>query len=109
MDKKQIKDAIVAALRPLEPEKVIMFGSCATDTMKKDSDVDLYVVSKEDFLPQSYADNMRHYKKYSRPLKALKREIALDLLIHTRSMNRIFEQNNSSFAREILQNGEQLL
>ena len=109
MDKKYITDAIIAALQPLDPEKVILFGSCATDTMRDDSDVDVYVVSKEDFIPKNYAENMQHYKKYSRPLKALKREIAVDLLVHTRSMNQIFEQNGSSFAKEILQKGERVL
>ena len=109
MDKKYIIKALITALQPLDPEKVILFGSCATDTMSDDSDVDIYVVSKENFIPKNYAENMQHYKKYSRPLKELKREIALDLLVHTRVMNQIFEQNDSSFAKEILQKGERLL
>ena len=77
--------------------------------MTDDSDVDIYVVSKENFIPKSYGENMQHYKKYSRPLKELKREIAVDLLVHTRAMNQLFEKNGSSFAREILHKGERLL
>ena len=109
MDKKYITKTIIAALQPLDPEKVILFGSCATGKMGDDSDVDIYIVSKEDFIPQNYAENMKHYKKYSHPLKKLKREIAVDLLVHTRTMNRVFEENGSSFAKEILQKGERLL
>ena len=60
-------------------------------------------------MPTTYAENMQHYKKYSRPLKKLKQEIPLDLLIHTRAMNRMFERTDSSFAREIMMNGERLL
>lgn len=109
MDKERIKKNIISALQPLEPEKVILFGSYATGSQKDDSDVDIYVVSKENFIPQNYADNMQHYKKYSRTLKVLKQQIAIDLLVHTKAMNQIFEENNSSFARDILQRGERLL
>ncbi len=109
MDKEYLKQSIISALLPLKPEKVILFGSYATGMANDGSDVDIYVVSKEDFIPESYAENMRHYKKYSRSLKLLKREIVLDLLVHTRAMNRIFENNRSSFARDILENGERLI
>jgi|JTFP01.1.fsa_nt_gb predicted nucleotidyltransferase len=109
MDKEYIKKTIVAALSPLEPEKVILFGSYASGTAKQDSDADVYVVSREERIPANYAENMRHYKKYSRPLKDLKREIAIDLIVHTKAMNRIFENERSSFARDILENGERLI
>ncbi|MBW6513064.1 MAG: nucleotidyltransferase domain-containing protein [Desulfuromonadaceae bacterium] len=109
MNKEDIKERIVRALLPLEPEKVILFGSYAQNTQTDDSDVDLYIVSKEDFVPASYAQNIQHYKKYSRPLKELKQKVAVDLLIHTRAMNRIFESSGSSFSREILRSGERLL
>ena len=109
MNKVEITKSIVSALLPLKPEKVILFGSYASDTANDDSDVDLYIVSKEDFLPASYAENIRHYKKYSRPLKQLKKDIPLDLLGHTRAMNRVFESNGSSFARDIMESGERLI
>ncbi len=109
MDKEYIKKVIISALLPLEPEKVILFGSYATGMEHDDSDVDIYVVSKEDHIPASYSENMQHYKKYSRPLKELKHQVALDLLIHTRAMNRVFEHNRSSFARDIIENGERLI
>ena len=109
MDKEQIKNKIISALLPLQPEKVILFGSYAHNAEHDDSDVDIYIVSNEDYLPATYAENMLHYKKYSRPLKKLKQEIPLDLLNHTRVMNRMFESTDSSFAREIKLNGERLL
>ena len=109
MDKEYIKKIVVSALLPLEPEKVILFGSYAKGMEKEGSDVDIYVVSKEDYIPESYTENMRHYKKYTRPLKGLKQQIALDLLVHTKAMNQIFEENRSSFARDIMENGERLI
>jgi predicted nucleotidyltransferase len=75
MDKEYLKKTIVAALLPLEPEKVILFRSYAMGVARDDSDVDIYVVSKVDFIPENYAENIPHYKKYSCPLKILKREV----------------------------------
>ena len=109
MDRNFIKKSIISALEPLTPAKVILFGSSATGKAKDDSDVDIYIVSNEDYIPASYAENMRHYKKYSKPLKALKQDVALDVIVHTRAMNRLFEAGNSSFAREIIRNGERLI
>ena len=43
----RIKDA----LAPLHPEKVILFGSYAWGRPTPDSDIDLYVVTQDDFLP----------------------------------------------------------
>lgn len=109
MNKESIEKQIVAALQPLDPEKVILFGSYARNEMREDSDVDLYIVSKEEFMPSTYAENMQHYKKYSRPLKEMKKILPMDIVVHTRPMNRLFEASNSAFASEILQTGERLI
>jgi predicted nucleotidyltransferase len=109
MDREFIKKSIISALVPLTPAKVILFGSYTSGKAKDDSDADIYIVSNEDYIPASYAENMRHYKKYSRPLKALKQDIALDVIVHTLAMNRLFEDGNSSFACEIIRNGERLI
>lgn len=109
MNKNLLKKAIVAALAPLVPEKVILFGSYAHGKATEDSDIDIYIVSTEDYIPASYAENMQHYKKYSGPLKVLKQVTAMDVIVHTRAMNRLFEEGNSSFAREIITRGERLI
>lgn len=109
MNKQEIIQTIVTALRPLNPEKVVLFGSLAADKTHADSDVDLYIVSQEEFIPASYAENIQHYKKYTSPLKRLKQQIPLDVVVHTRAMNRRFEADGSSFARQIMHNGERIL
>lgn len=109
MKKQEIIQTIVAALRPLNPEKVVLSGSLAANEMHADSDVDLYIVSQEEFIPANYAENMQHYKKYTSPLKRLKQEVPLDVVVHTRAMNRRFELEGSSFARQIMHKGERLL
>jgi uncharacterized protein len=46
VDLKMLKQQIVAALKPLDPEKVILFGSYAYGTPTPDSDLDICIVKK---------------------------------------------------------------
>jgi predicted nucleotidyltransferase len=109
MDIDAIKRDIVVSLHPLNPEKVILFGSYAHGTPADDSDIDLYIVSKENFIPRTYSENMRHYKKYTRVLKHLKEKVPVDIIVHTLEMNRIFEMSDSSFVKEITAKGVRLI
>ena len=43
----KIKKQIVEALKPLNPEKIILFGSYAYGTPTEDSDLDICVVEKD--------------------------------------------------------------
>ena len=109
MKKQEIIQTIVAALQPLNPEKVVLFGSYAANEPHADSDVDLYIVSQEKFIPASYAENIEYYKKYTSPLKQLKQQIPFDVAVHTRTMDRSFEADNSSFACQSMRNGERII
>ncbi|WP_161488104.1 nucleotidyltransferase domain-containing protein [Sedimentisphaera cyanobacteriorum] len=40
----KIKSEIVESLKPLNPEKIILFGSYASGTANEDSDIDLFLV-----------------------------------------------------------------
>ncbi len=52
----EIKSEIIKRLKTLNPEKIILFGSYAYGTPTKDSDIDLYIVTKDDFIPQSFKE-----------------------------------------------------
>jgi len=45
LDIEEIKSEIIKRLEPLNPNKIILFGSYAYGTPHKDSDIDLYIVS----------------------------------------------------------------
>ncbi len=47
IDIEQVKLDIVEALKPLNPEKIILFGSYAYGNPTEDSDLDICVVEKE--------------------------------------------------------------
>ena len=103
-----IKVEIVKRLEPLNPDKIILFGSYAYGTPHQDSDIDLYVVTNDDFIPQSFKESMSIKLKISRAIKDLQKIIPIDIITHTKKMHERFVELNSSFSREILQNGVKL-
>ena len=56
VDIEELKREIVERLRPLDPERVILFGSYAHGNPTEDSDIDLYVVTKDEFVPRSFRE-----------------------------------------------------
>ena len=67
----KVKNQIIEALKPLDPEKVILFGSYAYGEPTADSDIDLYIVTKDDFIPKNYTENMEIYLKYANAMQSI--------------------------------------
>ncbi len=108
-DIETIKEEIIKRLAPLDLEKVVLFGSYANGTATEDSDIDLYVVTKDDFIPQSWREKSDITKKVSRNLRDLRTKFAIDLIVHTKKMYEKFIELNSSFSQEILTEGHPIL
>jgi len=105
IDIEELKKEIKKRLEPLNLEKVILFGSYAYGNPSKDSDIDLYVVTKDEFLPKSWRDKSKIYLKVANSLDDFLKRYPTDLIVHTKAMHQKFIELNSSFAKKILQNG----
>ena len=105
----KVKKQIIEALKPLEPEKVILFGSYAYGKPNENSDIDLYIVTKDNFIPQNFKEKSEIFLRYARRLYELEKVFPIDLIVHTKQMNCKFIELNSSFAREFLEKGIILL
>jgi len=101
----ELKDRISESLRPLRPEKVILFGSWAYGQAAKDSDIDLIVVLDKKEAPKTYRDKMVNRLLVRRALDELNRDYALDLLVYTSSEWRDFQELGSAFSMEIASRG----
>jgi len=73
----ELKHEIVERLKPLDPEKVILFGSYAYGTPNEDSDIDLYVVTKDKFIPQNFNEKNNLYLKVSRLVRDMRKSMLL--------------------------------
>ena len=105
----RLRARIIECLQPLSPELVVLFGSYASGTADADSDIDLYVVTREERIPQDYESRMRLHREVARALSPVSRDKAVDLIVHTHGMHARFLELGSSFARTLTREGVRLL
>jgi predicted nucleotidyltransferase len=108
IDIEDLKVQIVGRLKPLDPLMIILFGSCAQGTWNEQSDIDLYIVTKDDFIPKSFHQKMEIKMDAANALNDLQKHIDFDLIVHTKMMSEHFMQNKSVFASEIFAKGIRL-
>jgi len=102
IDIEKIKLEIIERLKPLNPSKIILFGSYAYGTPNTDSDIDLYIVTNDDFMPKTWREKNEIYKKVSINIRDIRDIVAIDLIVHTKQMYKKFIDFNKPFANEIL-------
>lgn len=100
-----VKNEIIENLRTIDPAKVILFGSYAYGSPNQDSDIDLYIVTKEDFIPATYEENLQIKKRVYLALSKFRKKYASDILVHTLPVHQKFIELGSSFSKEIMQKG----
>lgn len=98
----QLKIEIVEQLKPLKPNKIILFGSYAYGTPNEESDIDLFLLKDNLTL-----DNTREYSREAK-MKILnlikKYKIGFDILS---APTKYIEQREDYFYKiDILQNGK---
>ncbi len=92
-------------LSELNPYLVLLFGSYAYGTPDQDSDIDLLVVTNDEYMPTSFREKTELYMKVNEYIRETAKEVAIDLIVHTKPMYQKFIELNSSFSKEILSKG----
>ena len=92
---------ILHELETVDIMKIILFGSTASDTDNNKSDIDLLIVLDDNFCPQTYEERMEYRLKIRRKLRAINRQVAIDLLIYTIPEYELIKENMNSFFKEI--------
>ncbi len=105
----EIENEIIERLKPLDPEMIVLFGSYAYGEPNEDSDIDLYIVTKDEYMPHSWKDKSNLRLKYSQQLLDFRIKYPVDLIVYTRPMHKKFIEMNSSFSRELMNKGARLL
>ena len=100
-----VKNEIIDFLRPIDPEKVILFGSYAYGIPDADSDIDLYIVTKETIIPETFEENLQIKKRVYQALDKFRKKYASDIIVHTMPAHQKFIELGSSFSIEIMQKG----
>ncbi|WP_082116721.1 nucleotidyltransferase domain-containing protein [Kiritimatiella glycovorans] len=89
-------------------EKVVLFGSRARGASGEDSDIDILVVTTDDFIPRNYDQKSEVYLRVANRIKDIRRKYPVDIIVHTRPMHKRFLSMNSVFCGDILREGRVL-
>jgi predicted nucleotidyltransferase len=96
---------VTQSLQHLNVSKIVLFGSYAKGTQTEDSDIDLLVVTNDNYVPGSFAQKMEIKLKIANALNTLRRYADIDLIVHTKPMYEQFILLNSGFKKEIISSG----
>ncbi len=99
---------LIEKLKQTKPEKIILFGSYAYGEPSPDSDLDILVVTSDEFIPASFREKSQIYLNVSKAISEIKMKFPVDLIVHTKFMHKRFVEINSLFAQEILTKGKVL-
>ena len=100
----KIKNEIIERLKPLEPDKIILFGSYAYGTPNEESDIDLFLLKEDLELDKSREYEIEAYKLLGDLIRRYK--IGFDILSAPTSY--IKERKDHFYREEILKNGKVL-
>jgi uncharacterized protein len=99
-------DEITRILKDKGAEKVILFGSYAYGNPDEHSDLDLLVITPEDFIPQTNRQTMDIYHRYNSGIRKFRESISIDLLVYTHAMFDAIMTAPNSFFKEIDEKGK---
>jgi len=109
IDIEVLKLEIIESLKSLNLNRIILFGSYAYGSPSRDSDIDLYVVTNDEYTPKNWEEKSNLIQQVSPSLSELRNRFPIDLIVHTKEMNKEFMKLNSYFSKEILSKGSVLL
>ena len=104
-ENKSYLPSVVEKLKTIGIHKIILFGSLAYGETHSDSDIDLIVVTNDDYLPRSYKEKSDIYLKVSSLLEDIVEKIPIDLIVYTKPMYNKFNELGSLFSKEVSQKG----
>ena len=97
----QIISSITDTLKEEGVEKIILFGSYAYGMPGDESDLDIIVVTKDNFIPITNRERMELHHKYNILIKKFRRVIPIDMLVYTKLMYQKLLESGSLFTTEV--------
>ncbi len=86
MTKNELITHITNVLKTLNVNKVILFGSYSKGEQTDNSDIDLLVITNDNFIFSSFAQKMETKLKIGSALYKLREFADIDLIVHTKPM-----------------------
>lgn len=98
----QVKKSLIE----LNPYLILLFGSYAYGEPNDESDIDLLVVTNDNYMPQNYDERLMVQLKVSKHIFNFSKQVPIDLIVFTKPMYQKFIDQKSSFSNEIISKGK---
>lgn len=93
---------IISIIRRINPEKIYLFGSYATESSDEQSDIDLLIIAP------SHERPLERRLKLRRMLSEYDRKFGLDLLVYTPDEFEMLAKETSSFIYSAIKQGKKI-
>ena len=94
---KEVGEFVDRIKKAYGPDKIILFGSVATEKSKECSDIDIIIIKETE---KNFWERLREISKYC------SREIGMDVLVYTPEEFEKLSQNRKFFEQEVLVKGK---
>ncbi len=91
--------------KKINPYRIYLFGSYATGNSNADSDIDLLVVTNDNFIPASIGELTNIRLRVSKAIEDFRYKIPIDIIVHTKPMNDNFFLQKSAISKQITEKG----
>ena len=109
MNKEEYINLIIEKLKnTINPYKIILFGSYAYGNPTKDSDIDIIVVTNDDYFPKNHREKSDLNLKVSNCLTEIIAQIPIDIIVYSKPMYKKFIEMKSMFSKKVLRSGKVL-
>jgi len=103
IDIEELKPQIIEALKPLNPDKIILFGSYAYGKPNEDSDIDLFVL-KDGLNKYNTREFKKAIRKKIRNIYTKFRTNGIDILVA--STQEVYKREDYFYKEELLKKGK---
>jgi predicted nucleotidyltransferase len=106
IDINAVSDALVEALKPSDPYKVVLFGSYANGNPTEDSDVDIMVVLDNNDVSKTYEERLNKKVGIRMLIIELSRKIDIDLLVYSKEELKMVKEYGNTFVIDVEKTGK---
>jgi predicted nucleotidyltransferase len=106
IDIQTVSEALVQALKPSDPYKIVLFGSYANGNPTEDSDVDIMVILDNNDVSKTHEERLNKKVGIRMLVIELSRKIDIDLLVYSKEELKMVKEYGNSFVIEVEKTGK---
>ena len=106
MDLQELLDSLVFSLKPLNPYKIILFGSYARGNPNVNSDLDIMIILDNNKVSRTYEERLSKKVLIRSLILEINRKIPVDILVYSKKELNIIKKCGNYLIDEIERTGK---